>query len=629
MGTEQIIFEGLFYFQSKHEDGQHLKKVNVALNKITVPVNDQERYCISIRGRRFGSKSYVFSASELCFVEKEEVELNGQHRWSLLDCYKRNSLLLTKTFSVLYLVIKQHDRPDSVTLKLLQDSNFSRQSDNGLFQLYKEITKTIGQQYDWFGQMADSYHGENERLVATLRNVCVLNSHMKVLYFYSLENKTVSVRYNSDTETLTIEIKDPAPFSSVRGHVIKFRISGGNTIRDKLQRLWNLSGSFKSKSSGSYKSNNNFEQHDHEAYNASNTPVLRRHVAPVATRGNDQTTSNQLSPPGRNFYINFDDGYAVDFFLDIEQTIPKSYDATLDDYPPLPTPCPQSEASEFVSPNTYPKSSRNSEYEYIKPLPKGVLRSQSYVNLKYHCLQDLKKDRSTENVYSDSDNYYRIYYKNTGWIRYHKPSMRRKIRRRSRLSTEIEDVNFDVLDRHEMWFDQSFQGRDGDERYRRVGKIYSHPQQLPINIHNNDDQYWNSDLCLTIQYIMEDKKPKLTEIFDLSFKQMVGVCVHLSVEQNVGAKDWRYLAEYLGLHTQDIEIIQHFCYKYKVWTTEVVLIHWVFQKRRKPHHVHECCYDTLRDFIVRLQRDDILNILQSSSNENEEDEDFWVENTRL
>ncbi|KAJ8318547.1 hypothetical protein KUTeg_003638 [Tegillarca granosa] len=478
MGTEQIIFEGLFYFQSKHEDGQHLKKVNVALNKITVPVNDQERYCISIRGRRFGSKSYVFSASELCFVEKEEVELNGQHRWSLLDCYKRNSLLLTKTFSVLYLVIKQHDRPDSVTLKLLQDSNFSRQSDNGLFQLYKEIIKTIG---------------------------------------------------------------------SVRGHVIKFRISGGNTIRDKLQRLWNLSGSFKSKSSGSYKSNNNFEQHDHEAYNASNTPVLRRHVAPRATRGNDQTTSNQLSPPGRNFYINFDDGYAVDFFLDIEQTIPKSYDATLDDYPPLPTPCPQSEASEFVSPNTYPKSSRNSEYEYIKPLPKGVLRSQSYVNLKYHCLQDLKKDRSTENVYSDSDNYYRIYYKNTGWIRYHKPSMRRKIRRRSRLSTEIEDVNFDVLDRHEMWFDQSFQGRDGDERYRRVGKIYSHPQQLPINIHNNDDQYWNSDLCLTIQYIMEDKKPKLTEIFDLSFKQMVGVCVHLSVEQNVGAKDWRYLAEYLEL----------------------------------------------------------------------------------
>lgn len=53
-------------------------------------------------------------------------------------------------------------------------------------------------------------------------------------------------------------------------------------------------------------------------------------------------------------------------------------------------------------------------------------------------------------------------------------------------------------------------------------------------------------LCLTIQYVMENKKPKLTEIFDLSFKQMVGVCVHLSVEKNVRTKDWRDLAEYLG-----------------------------------------------------------------------------------
>lgn len=86
----------------------------------------------------------MFSASEVCFVEKEEVEQKRHHRLSMLDCYRQNTIRNLRTFSALTLIIKQHDRSDSVTLKFLQDSDFSRQSDNGLFKLYNAILGTIG-----------------------------------------------------------------------------------------------------------------------------------------------------------------------------------------------------------------------------------------------------------------------------------------------------------------------------------------------------------------------------------------------------------------------------------------------------------------------------------------------------
>lgn len=62
---------------------------------------------------------------------------------------------------------------------------------------------------DWFGHSeADRYYGENARLIATPKNVCVLNCDMKILYFYSVENKTAIVSHDCDTKILTIEIKE-------------------------------------------------------------------------------------------------------------------------------------------------------------------------------------------------------------------------------------------------------------------------------------------------------------------------------------------------------------------------------------------------------------------------------------
>lgn len=209
------------------------------------------------------------------------------------------------------------------------------------------------------------------------------------------------------------------------------------------------------------------EPHDNQRFNGGETLTITTSGGLLTNRTDGKLAPNQSSKSSSHHtYLDFETGFTGNVSLDVEGTNPKWY--FLEDNPPPPPsppppPCISNETFVSLPPSTYENTGP------IKPLPKGVLKSQSYVNLKYQCLQDLKKDRTTENVYSDSSNYdtYSIYYKNKGWIRYHKPSMRRKIKRRSRLSNEIEGVNFDTFDKHEMWFDQSFKGKDSDEKYQR------------------------------------------------------------------------------------------------------------------------------------------------------------------
>lgn len=232
-----------------------------------------------------------------------------------------------------------------------------------------------------------------------------------------------------------------------------WQLSGSCTSRTPESCTSRSSGSYPSKSSRTSPLIKELEPHDSQQFNGGDSLTITTSGGPLTNRTDGQLAPNQpLKSSSHHSHLDIETGFTGNVSLDVKGTNPKCY--LLEDNPPPP--CISNETFVSLPPSTYENTGP------IKPLPKGVLRSQSYVNLKDLCLQDLKKDRTTENVYSDDT--YRIYYKNIGWIRL---SMRRKIKRRSRLSNEIEGVNFDTVDKHEMWFDQSFKGRITDEKYRR------------------------------------------------------------------------------------------------------------------------------------------------------------------
>ena len=110
--------------------------------------------------------------------------------------------------------------------------------------------------------------------------------------------------------------------------------------------------------------------------------------------------------------------------------------------------------------------------KYIHPLPRKpkhfLMRSQSfellenhfashsYVNVELHSVQ-------MRNAIADTP-YFRFYY-NLGFVRMLDARMSKKIERRSRLSSLLENIDFNFLDRHELWFDRCYKSRDKDLKF--------------------------------------------------------------------------------------------------------------------------------------------------------------------
>ena len=95
---------------------------------------------------------------------------------------------------------------------------------------------------------------------------------------------------------------------------------------------------------------------------------------------------------------------------------------------------------------------------------------------------------------------------------------------------------------------------------------------------------------------------------------------------------------FAGLVSEDISVIEHFCYTYKHLAAEIVLSHWVMQEKRGKLLNKHCNRANLLMFLDEMGRDDILSHIKASSRrENEQIQTRTdmneminvIENTRL
>lgn len=296
-------------------------------------------------------------------------------------------------------------------------------------------------------------------------------------------------------------------------------------------------------------------------------------------------------------------------------------------------------------PKTY-KVNSDPENKYIHPLPRRpkpfLMRAQSldmleeshlmahsYVNFELQSVQ-------MRNAHDDSL-YFRFYY-NYGFVRMLDARMSKKIERRSRLSSHIENIDFNFLDKHEQWFDRCYKSREKDLKFLKITKMNipvspspsatgtSPYSRVKPDEPSEDDPYWNSDLSITIQAKLQDKTLGVGDVFDLTQEQLIELQVLLSLVP--AQNNWKDLAEYIGLVSEDIAVIEHFCYTYKHLAAEIVLSHWVMQQKRGKSMNRQCTRDNLLSYLEEMGRDDILKYIKvSSRRQNEQiqtDEDMDV-----
>ncbi|XP_076072633.1 uncharacterized protein LOC143044476 [Mytilus galloprovincialis] len=246
--------------------------------------------------------------------------------------------------------------------------------------------------------------------------------------------------------------------------------------------------------------------------------------------------------------------------------------------------------------------------------PQGHLIRAESVDVLYPHKQDndlCNNDRPNRNSCSSDDSeYQRIYYKNLGWVRYsnNRVKILQRFHRQRHLGLNITDVDFEVVNKHEKWWDNEFKMCEEDDIFMRTTRSnVCHKTAV------SETEYWNGDLCLTVQLLMERKSPKLSMDLDLSWSQLCAVIIHLSLDQTPACmkKDWRDFAEKLGLNCRDIEIIQYFCYTQREWPARVVLCHWKLLSS-KYENARAFNFYNLRNFLLELGRHDILKIVNYS-----------------
>ena len=196
--------------------------------------------------------------------------------------------------------------------------------------------------------------------------------------------------------------------------------------------------------------------------------------SPVTTTAFDTWKRSRLSSGEADLLHHLEDNLDfVEFDFEIENDLDLSLQTP-------PTPCGNIahvlQEFRYKPPAPLPKSytlkSETDNDKYIHPLPRRpkpfLMRAHSmdlldhsshlYVNVELQSVQ-------MRNALDDT-NYFRFYY-NTGFVRRMDARMSKKIERRSRLSSHIDDVDFNLLDKHEQWFDRCYKSRDKDMKFLR------------------------------------------------------------------------------------------------------------------------------------------------------------------
>jgi len=143
---------------------------------------------------------------------------------------------------------------------------------------------------------------------------------------------------------------------------------------------------------------------------------------------------------------------------------------------PLPTPCTafSQPHAEFTAPLPARCSNRNDTLVKNKhSSSRKVLRSNSFtvmsedsIGLPNHCYVNMIQELSSKGSVHDDSLYYstRFYY-NIGFIKSVYSRMSKKLKRRDRLSKEMQQVDYSKLDNHEQWYDRDYKIREQDQRF--------------------------------------------------------------------------------------------------------------------------------------------------------------------
>lgn len=291
---------------------------------------------------------------------------------------------------------------------------------------------------------------------------------------------------------------------------------------------------------------------------------------------------------------------------------------------PLPPPCSATSQIFVVVPHRplvpEPQTEDDEDETYVKYLyrDESLLRSCSTVDLSNSEMDSHSYINTVQTVYvrnsvfSDSPHY--IFYYNLGFTKI-VSRMDKKIKRRNRLSKEIKQLDFNKLENHEIWFDRDFKIRDKDLKFCRLNKLNIEAEEKVysrLDEPSNDDPYWNGDLCVTLQLILQENHifDEIQSTFDLSAEQLIAIQVLLSLVPALN--NWKNLAEFIGLDSSNINVIEHFCYTYRELAAHVVFTHWMLQDHNGKSSIH-CSHDSLARFIEDIDRVDILNIVKSQN----------------
>ena len=108
-------------------------------------------------------------------------------------------------------------------------------------------------------------------------------------------------------------------------------------------------------------------------------------------------------------------------------------------------------------------------------LPKNhLLRAESIMEIskcewQSNSCNNSDTQKGNNACYDDSD-YRTIYYKNLGWIKYNikRVDMKRRIQRQRHMKAHLPDVDFEVVSKHENWWDNKYKQCDEDEAFQRL-----------------------------------------------------------------------------------------------------------------------------------------------------------------
>ncbi|XP_033734579.1 uncharacterized protein LOC117323452 [Pecten maximus] len=544
----------------------------------------------------------LFQPEELCFLEKDELEIKVpspvQH-----FCGTVRKQWQRKRFHSLCVLTYDIQEKTSTVQRFYEESSSGEICLKKITTLKKNLESILGPCFSWF---VDSVEGEGFgnseklRLLLTSQNLCIVDQKLQILYFHQIHrnNPDITVTYNDESKVLEMNFKQMCLWSN-NFHTsvcIRVRTGLGEEIKSKL-----------------------------EGISLGRLPATRRVlnwiIDTLGIPSNEEDLEiceDDISPP-------------LPHLPNIHVT--------------LPNPCPFRGAVEnedctqsvcipkLIPPRRTPLLRAESMNDlYLTPT--GNYKSHVYVNEEY-------RKAHSKSAHEDGS-YSSIYYCNTGWIQCQYPSSFFRNSRHSRLSSEFGDVDFIAMKNHEQWFDKSFKRRSMDKVYSRLDEnstrmkeVWNPPEHCPLNIPlddcplnipldepscgRRDDVYWNTELCLCIHGAFESKlsKADLMIALDVTWEQLLALFIHLDVNTfHIQARDWKDFAGLLDLTLRDIEIIQHFCYTYREWPMFILLSYWMLLSRKPGGALPLCCHTELRYILERLGRQDLLKFL-TTRNTNE------------